>query len=103
MYSTSTEFAEIKPVCPALLSFAVQKVKDKLVREAKDAVLPSSGLHATTSDSSTRRANWVDIGATTIPDMANFLKTKQPHLPQEYRCGILAFRHPSQDHQIPWK
>jgi hypothetical protein len=56
----------------------VQKVKDKLVREAMDAVLPSSGLHATTSDSSTRRANWVDIGATTIPDVAEVLKTKQP-------------------------
>jgi hypothetical protein len=67
MYSTSTPFSEIKPVCPAL-SFAVQKVKDKLVQEAKDAVLPSSGLHATTSDHSTRKANWVDIGTTTIPD-----------------------------------
>ena len=97
MYSTSTSFAEIKPVRPALSSFAVQKVKDKLVQEAKDAVLPTSGLHATTSNSSTRRANWVDIGATTIPNVAEVLKTKQPIV------WHLLFHHPSQDHQIPWK
>jgi hypothetical protein len=78
MYSTSTPFSEIKPVRPALSSFAVQKVKDKLVLEAKDAVLPSSGLHATTSDNSTRRANWVDIGATTIPEVAAVFNRKQP-------------------------
>ena len=85
MYSTSTPFAEIKPVRPALTSFAVQKVKEKVVQEAKEAVLPSSRLHATTSDCSTRKANWVDIGATTIPEVANVLKAKQPiawHLPR---------------------
>jgi hypothetical protein len=78
MYSTSTPFSEIKPVRPALTSFAVQKVKEKVVQEAKEAVLPSSGLHATTSDHSTRKADWVDIGTTTIPDVANVLKAKQP-------------------------
>ena len=78
MYSTSTPFSEIKPVRPALTSFAIQKVKEKVVREAKKAVLPLSGLHATTSDRSTRKASWVDIGATAIPDVANVLRTKQP-------------------------
>ena len=73
IYSTNTPFSEIKPVHPALTSFAVQKVKEKVVREAKEAVLPLSSLHATTSDRSTRKANWVDIGATTIPDVANVL------------------------------
>ena len=62
MYSTSTPFSEIKPVRFALTSFAAQKAKEKVVQEAKEAVLPSSGLHATTSDCSTRKANWVDIG-----------------------------------------
>jgi hypothetical protein len=32
MYSMSTAFPDIKPVHPALSSFAIQKVKDKLVR-----------------------------------------------------------------------
>ena len=67
---------EIKPVHPALLSFAMQKVKDKLVQEVNDAVLSSSGLHVTMSVSSTIRANWVDIGAITIPDVAEVVKKK---------------------------
>ena len=49
------------------MSFAVQNVKEKVVREAKEVVPFLRGLHATTSDRSTRKANWVDIGATTIP------------------------------------
>jgi hypothetical protein len=37
IYSTSTPFSEMKRVRPALTSFAVQIVKEKVVREAKAA------------------------------------------------------------------
>jgi hypothetical protein len=87
MYSTSTPFSEIKPVRPALLLFAVQKVKDKLVREAKDAMLPSSGLHATTSDYSTRKANWADDFARN--QQARLLPITDPLLRFQCSCKAL--------------
>lgn len=102
MYSTSTSFTKIKAVRPSLSSFAVQIMKDKLVREAKEAVKASNGLHATTNEKSTRKANWVDIGATTIPSVAAILKSLQPitwylisqiaeHKPRS-RSGVIAIR-----------
>ncbi|KAF8811180.1 hypothetical protein BYT27DRAFT_7221584 [Phlegmacium glaucopus] len=78
MYSTTTPFHEIKPVHPAISSFAVQLVKSKVVKDAASAVEPHGGLHATTSDKSSRKANWVDIRAMTVPAVSDILKKSQP-------------------------
>ena len=49
MYSVTVPYKNIKPVWACLTSFAVQTVEDQLVREATNAVKPSSGLHAVVS------------------------------------------------------
>jgi hypothetical protein len=78
MYSTTSPFHKIKPVSPAISSFAVQLVKSKVVKDATSAVEPHNGLHATTNDGSSRKVNWADIGATTVPVVSDILKKSQP-------------------------
>lgn len=78
MYSTSTPYLEIKPVRPALTSFAAQIVQNKLVMEAKQAVKPSSGLHATSRRKGHQTVEWADIGATTVAKVSHIIQTHQP-------------------------
>ena len=79
MYSTTVPYTEIKPVRPCLTSFAVQIVERRLVQEAGNAVKPLSGLHAVASrKSALKTAQWVDIGATTVPEVGDVLKALQP-------------------------
>jgi len=62
MYSTSTPYTEIKSVRAALTSFAVQVVHRRLVSEAKQAVKPSSSLHASAKKKGRQQVEWLDIG-----------------------------------------
>jgi len=79
MYSTTVPYTEIKPVRPCLTSFAVQIVERRLVQEAVNAVKPPSGLHAVASRKSAfKKAEWVDVGATTVPKVSGVLRTLQP-------------------------
>ena len=79
MYLTTVPYTEIKPVRPCLTSFAVQIVERRLVQEAINAVKPSSGLHAVASrKSALKKAEWVDVGATTAPEVSGVLRTLQP-------------------------
>jgi hypothetical protein len=79
MFSTMIPYTEISRVRSCLTSFAVQIVERRLVREATNAVKPSSGLHAVVSCKTTqRKAEWVDIGTTTVPEVAEILKKHQP-------------------------
>ena len=78
MYSTSTPFLDIKPVHPALTPFAVQRAKKKVVREAKGGCSAFERSPRDHQDRSTRKASWFDIGAATILDVADVLRTKQP-------------------------
>ncbi|KAF8872739.1 hypothetical protein BD779DRAFT_1708992 [Infundibulicybe gibba] len=78
MYSTKTPYTEIKPVRAALTSFAVQIVESKLVKEARQAVKPSSGLHATSRRKGARRVEWLDVGATTVSRVAGLIQLHQP-------------------------
>jgi hypothetical protein len=79
MYSTTVPYTEIKPVRPCLTSFAVQIVERQLVQEAINAVKPSSGLHAVASHKSAlKKAEWVDVGATTAPEVSGVLRNLQP-------------------------
>ena len=46
MFATSPVYTEIKPVHARLTAFAAQIVEKDLVREAREIVKPTSGLHA---------------------------------------------------------
>jgi DNA-directed RNA polymerase subunit E'/Rpb7 len=67
MYSATTTFVDIKPVQPALTSFAVQTVQDQMAKEVENAVKPSSGLCVfVKNQSDMKRTEWADISAATI-------------------------------------
>jgi hypothetical protein len=65
MYSISPPYTDIKNVRAMLTSFSVQVIEEKLIQEAKAAVLrlPSNGLHASSIKKSSHRVQWADIGA----------------------------------------
>lgn len=46
LYSTDIHFSQIKPIRPALTSYAAQKCLGQVHREGAAAVKPSAGLHA---------------------------------------------------------
>ena len=46
MFATSPVYTEIKPVHARLTAFAAQIFEKDLVREAREIVKPTSGLHA---------------------------------------------------------
>jgi hypothetical protein len=79
MYSAVVPFTEIGPVRPAMTSFAVQVVRRQVVKEAEDAIKPSSGLHTSVKDKSNPKVmNWTDIGASTTSKVAEILQKHQP-------------------------
>ena len=61
-----------------LTSFAVQVMKEKLIREAKAAVLPSNRLHASSIKKSSHQVQWTDIGAATTERVAEIIQEHQP-------------------------
>jgi len=74
MDSTNKSFREIGPVRAALSAFAVQIVRDRVIQEAEIAVKPASGLHVSIkSKSDVDRTEWADIGATTVPQVAEII------------------------------
>ncbi|TFY63099.1 hypothetical protein EVJ58_g3444 [Rhodofomes roseus] len=88
MYSTTTNWKEIKSVRPALTSWAAQKIFKQLTREADEAVKPENGLHAmqykkaASSDGggepSAHDITWADIGSATVLHVEDILKRHQP-------------------------
>jgi anaerobic selenocysteine-containing dehydrogenase len=52
-------------------------VHRRLVYEAKQAVKPSSGLHASSKKAS-QQVEWSDIGAATISKVAQIIQKHQP-------------------------
>lgn len=105
MYSTTVPYSTIKPVRPALTSFAAQLVESKLVKEAEAAIMSSSGLHVSLSAkrSAIRNVEWTDIGTTTMEQTQEILKAHQPLMwslilklasrpPRKNSQGVLAIR-----------
>ena len=74
----SPAYTEIKNVRAMLTSFAVQVMKEKLIREAKAAVLPSNRLHASSIKKSSHQVQWTDIGAATTERVAEIIQEHQP-------------------------
>ena len=54
-----------------------QIVKKELVKEAREVVKPTSGLHATSKTQRSQRIEWVDIGASTVSRVAEIYKDHQ--------------------------
>ena len=79
MYSTVVPFTDIKPVQAAMTSFAVQVVRQHVMKEAENAIKPSSGLHTSVKDKSNPKVmTWTDIGAGTTSQVAKILQKYQP-------------------------
>jgi len=63
-------------------------MRDKLVREAKAAVKPSSGLHVSVKPTKNqRRLQWVDVGSTTSSMVEEIFRQHQP-LTWDYLTAI---------------
>jgi hypothetical protein len=81
MFSLDTAYTEIKLVRPCLTLFAAQMVSKKLVSEVKEAVLPPGQLWTVVSRKSSlklKQAEWADIGATIVADVAATFQAVQP-------------------------
>ena len=105
MYSTTVPYSTIKPIRPALSSFAAQLVESKLVKEAEAAIMTSSGLHVSISakKSAVRNIEWTDIGTITMEKTQEIFKAHQPltwslilklasRPPRKDSQGVLAIR-----------
>ena len=77
MFATSPVYTEIKPARAGLSAFAAQIVEKELVREAREVVKPTSGLHATSKKTGSQRIKWVDIGASTVSRVAEIYQDIQ--------------------------
>lgn len=103
MWSTDVPFTDIKPVRSALSSFAAQVVKTRLVDEARVAIRPSSGLHASVnSKTEVGKVVWADLGTALIPNVQAILKRHQP-LTYHYMLSIATpkLRRRGGEHLIP--
>ncbi|KAF6759280.1 hypothetical protein DFP72DRAFT_961391 [Ephemerocybe angulata] len=80
-------YIKIKPVRSALSSFAAQKIQKKVKAEAKTAVKPENGLHASARKKSSHKLAWKAMGLTTVEGVQNLL---QEHLPVTYQlvCDV---------------
>ncbi|TEB27480.1 hypothetical protein FA13DRAFT_1794859 [Coprinellus micaceus] len=84
MHSVDVPWTKIKPVRPALTSFASQKAIEKCVSEAKLAVKPTSGLHASARKNSKHKLEWRDTGLTTFENAQEII--------HRYRHGTVSQR-----------
>jgi hypothetical protein len=78
MFASAPVYTEIKPARAGLSAFAAQIVEKELVREAREVVKPTSGLHATSKKRGSQRIEWADIGASTVNRVAEIYKAIQP-------------------------
>jgi len=78
MYALSPKYTLIKPARASLSAFAAQTTEKKLVKEARKAVLPTSGLHATSKKRGQHKIEWADVGAATVRKVEAIIKKHQP-------------------------
>ena len=77
LFATSPVYTKIKPARAGLTAFAAQIVERELVREAREVVKPTSGLHATSKKRGSQRIEWADIGASTVSRVAEIYQNVQ--------------------------
>jgi hypothetical protein len=77
MFAMSPVYTEIKPARAGLTAFAAQIVEKELVREAREVVKSTSGLHATSKKRGSQRIEWADIGSSTVSRVAEIYKDIQ--------------------------
>ncbi|KAF5323991.1 hypothetical protein D9611_008409 [Ephemerocybe angulata] len=78
MYSLSVPYHEIKPVRPALTSYAAQKCRDRLKKESNSTVKPDAGLHMSARKKSQNRLEWAAIGVSTVEEVESTLRESMP-------------------------
>lgn len=81
MYSADTPYTDIKPVQPALTSFATQIVAKQIARETEKAVKSSNGLHVPISSKNSDKGklvSWPKIGSATFEYTHKIITTLQP-------------------------
>ncbi|THH05249.1 hypothetical protein EW146_g9952 [Bondarzewia mesenterica] len=79
MFSLKTSYLDIDLARPAITSFAAQVVQDQMVRERRNAVQPSSGLHVSRSKRALAAGKgWDDISIDMLNSVRQILKTHQP-------------------------
>lgn len=79
MYSTTQPYIKIRSIRPAMTSFAAQLAQRLMVREAEKVVQPENGLHASRTRGKTQKhLVWTDVGASTIPKVAEIIAKHQP-------------------------
>jgi hypothetical protein len=105
MYSTTIPYTCIRPVRPALTTFALQTVGAHLARGAESAGKSSSGLHVSRrSEDATKQLSWSRLGSNTISDVGDILES---HLVAAcYLLDLIATRKPRRRDSIelpPWK
>jgi hypothetical protein len=76
MFSTDMDYHNIRHARPVITSFAAQKVRNKMVDEARKAVKANSGLHTfTTAGNDTSR---YELGASAFPEAMDIFQTQMP-------------------------
>lgn len=80
MYSLLISYTEIKPVRPALTSFAAQIIATRLEAEAEEAIKPENGLCVALSHKkhAAKKISWTDIGAATVERARKIIQALQP-------------------------
>lgn len=73
-----TPYLKIPHIRLALMAMAAQLVEKKVKLEARKAVQPDAGLHATLKKKGSHKMEWKDVGATTVWEVGELLKGLQP-------------------------
>ena len=75
MYSLEHVYTSIKPARAALSAFAVQIFP---ISEARKAVLPANGLHATSKKWGSQKIEWSDVGKATVARVEAVIRKFRP-------------------------
>ncbi|KAF5341893.1 hypothetical protein D9611_001134 [Ephemerocybe angulata] len=78
MFSFDVPYTDIENVRSALSSYAAQTVLKVVTKEAKVAVKPENGLHASARKKSAQKLEWRAMGLTTVEAVQELLKTGLP-------------------------
>ncbi|KAF9035143.1 hypothetical protein BJ165DRAFT_1355933 [Panaeolus papilionaceus] len=78
MYSFDVPYHQIKAIRPALTSFAAQTIEHKVDSEARRAVRPDAGLHASLRGTSNHKLTSIDVGASTFKKIGELQMETQP-------------------------
>ncbi|TEB26688.1 hypothetical protein FA13DRAFT_1691951 [Coprinellus micaceus] len=77
-FDFDTPYEKIPHVRLSIMAMAAQLVEKRVRLEAKNAVKPDAGLHATLRKNGKNKVEWKDLGTTTVWEVGELLKGLQP-------------------------